>query len=177
MDDEELEEHDELGDYRDCDICGKNYTKIQCPQCWDDLGDKGTVDYYVCENCCEEILFFDNEYISDGCIGDCNTGRPEKFFKEKLKELAAKNKLNESAKYNGNFLNKSKTVLFGNCTITKNSYPSFIDSDELKIPIAIYPGEYATFIKTHSEEIKVYDIESFEFHLISFRYIDVHQQI
>jgi hypothetical protein len=159
MDDEELEYHDESEDYRECDICGENDTKIQCPQCWYDLEEKGTIEKYVCENCCKEILFSDNEYLSDGCIGDCNTGRPEEFFKERLKELAAKNKLNESTKYNGNFFNTSKTVLFGNCTITKNSYPPFIDENVLKIPVAIYSGEYATFIKTDSEEIKAYDIE------------------
>ena len=159
MDDQELEEHDELADCRDCEICYKNYAKIRCPQNWHDLGKKGTVDYYICEYCCKEILFFENEYISDGCGGDCNTDIPEHFFKEMLKEVASKNDLNESTKYKGNFLNKSNTILFGNCTISKNSYPSFIDIDELKIPATIYSGDYATFIKTHSEEIKVYDIK------------------
>ncbi len=159
MDDQELEEHDELADYRDCDICGNHHTKIRCPQYGEDTGDKGPIYYYVCKNCCEESLFFDIEYISDGCTGDCNTGRPEKFFKKKLKELAVEYNLTESTKNKENFLNKHKTILFGNCSITKDSFPDFIVANQLKIPAAIYSGEYATFIKTHSEEIKVYDIE------------------
>jgi hypothetical protein len=159
MHDEELEEHDESEDFRECDICNENYTKIQCPQFWYDLEEKGTIDYYVCVNCCEEALFFENEYVSDGCTGDCNTGRPEKFFKEKLKELAVKYNLTESTQNKENFLNKPKTILFGNCALTRDSFPDFITAKQLKIPAAIYNGEYATFIKTHSKEIKVYDIE------------------
>lgn len=156
---EEAEEHDDSEDYRECEICGDNYTKIRCPQIWHDLGKKGTIAYYVCDNCCIDNLFFENKYISDGCTGDCNTGRPEKFFKEKLKEWATENDLIGSTKYKGNFLNKDKTILFGNCGLTKDSYPDFIDARELKIPEAIYSGEYATFIKIHFEEIKVFDIE------------------
>jgi hypothetical protein len=153
------EEHYEYEDFRVCDICCENETNIQCPQFWHDLGRKGTIDYYVCENCCQEALFFNNKYISDGCTGDCNTGRPENFFKEKLKELAVKYTLTESTKNKENFLNKHNTILFGNCSLTRDSLPSFIAENQLKEPAAIYSGEYATFIKTHSKEIKVYDIE------------------
>lgn len=154
------DEYDEWEKYRTCEICFKeSETTIRCPQLWDDLGDKGTRDKYICENCCKDYLFWDCEYISDGCGGDCGTDIPKKFFENRLKEIASQEGLIESKKNKGIFSNKCKTILFGNCTIYRNSYPSFIEEDKLEEISAIYFGEYATFIKKQSGEIKVYNTE------------------
>lgn len=159
MDDQEIEEHDESEDYRECEVCDTNVTKIRCFQLQHDLGDKGTLEYFICEDCCEDYLFWDNEYLEDGCMGDCDADTPKIFFENRLKEMSSKLDLKESDKHKGNFLNKSKTVIFGNCTIYKDSYPSFIETNKLIIPSAIFPGEYATFVKNQSGKIKTYDIE------------------